>query len=192
MEILGYILLIFIISGIITKIIVYNNKKKELKKIKEAEEKLISSLYEKIYFDFFSNPSQHKLHIAYNFMKYTYENGTTIKLYYNIYTHEHELDYQDELYTVHSFIISDDEYFRFSYKIKEYDKMFKKTYYNINNTPKQLTSDEKKYNKLVKIFKLRKKQLLSMTQEEDDYHALKNEYLVLVEKIKVLVEKIKA
>jgi len=60
-----------------------------------------------------------------------------------------------------------------------------------NKTKKNVNlNDIKKYNKLVKIFKLRKKQLLSMNQNNKDYESLKNEYFVLVDKLTELKKKI--
>jgi hypothetical protein len=190
------ILLILLSIGVIV-FFIYDDYKKKKKQIKrEAEHELASHLIDKIYADFNLNSNKNKLIYSYYEATYIFNDGTYIKLIDdNNYNFRFRFIYQCDMR--YDFYINDDIGFKFKRILHDINNYitFKKyesdDYYTKKSTKSNINSNDiKKYNKLVKIFKLRKKQLLSMNQNDNNYQSLKNEYLVLVNKLTELKKKI--
>ena len=193
---MGLIILLVLLSIGVFVFFIYDDhiKKKKAQIKKEAEHELASHLIDKIYDDFNINSNENKLIYSYYDATYIFNDGTYIKLIVD-YNYSFRFIYQCDMR--YDFYINDDIGFRFKRILHDindyitYKKYESDDYYTKKSTKTNTDSkDIKKYNKLVKIFKLRKKQLLSMNQNDNNYQSLKNEYLVLVDKLTELKKKI--
>jgi LysM repeat protein len=189
------ILLVLLSIGVIVFFIYVDHIKKKKAQIKrEAEHELASHLIDKIYADFNLNSNKNKLIYSYYKATYIFNDGTYIKLIVD-YNYNFRFIYQCDMR--YDFYINDDigvKFKRILHDINDYityNKYKSDDYYTKKSTKSNINSkDIKKYNKLVKIFKLRKKQLSSMNQNDKNYQSLKNEYLVLVDKLTELKKKL--